>query len=59
MYSNRDLLNKYGKDVPTTWDELYNTAKEIIDKENPLRDKPLIGYNGLLYGKIFFFFFFF
>ena len=41
------LLNKYGKDVPRTWDELIDTARLILQKEkeeNP--DVDLIGYNG-------------
>ncbi|OUM67814.1 hypothetical protein PIROE2DRAFT_4623 [Piromyces sp. E2] len=49
LLSNEELLNKYHKEVPKTWEELYQTGKEIMDKENPNRDKPLYGYNGLFY----------
>lgn len=33
MYYRKDLLQKYGKSVPTTWEELYDVAKYIQDKE--------------------------
>ncbi|ORX84147.1 hypothetical protein BCR32DRAFT_242849 [Anaeromyces robustus] len=45
LYSNRDLLKKYNKTVPETWEELVEIAKYILNEE---KEKPeLIGYNGL------------
>jgi len=47
LYSNQMLLDKYGKEVPRTWDELIDTARFILQKEkeeNPNED--LVGYNG-------------
>jgi len=43
FYSNKILLNKYNKPIPKTWDELIDTCKYIIDKDN---DENLICYNG-------------
>jgi len=45
LYSNTELLNKYNKSIPKTWDELIDTCKYIMEKE---KDNPeLICYNGL------------
>ncbi|HHV00713.1 MAG TPA: extracellular solute-binding protein [Defluviitoga tunisiensis] len=33
FYYRKDLLQKYGYDVPKTWDELFNIAKDISAKE--------------------------
>jgi len=47
------LLNKYGKEIPRTWDELIDTARSIIKsekEENPNID--LIGYNGHFNGML-------
>jgi len=33
LYYRKDLLEKYGYDVPETWDELYTIAKDISQKE--------------------------
>jgi len=48
LYSNYALLNKYNKSIPRTWDELINTCKYIMKKEN---NTDLICYNGLFDGK--------
>jgi len=48
LYSNEILLNKYNKSIPKTWDELIETCKYIMAKEN---DPELICYNGLFDGK--------
>ncbi|PGV53407.1 ABC transporter substrate-binding protein [Bacillus sp. AFS037270] len=34
LYYRKDLLEKYNKPVPKTWDEMLATAKEIQSKEN-------------------------
>ena len=34
LYYREDLLEKYGRPVPTTWDELRETAKVILEGEN-------------------------
>ncbi|MBT2695997.1 ABC transporter substrate-binding protein [Bacillus sp. ISL-40] len=34
LYYRKDLLEKYNKPVPTTWDELIKTSEEIKSKEN-------------------------
>ena len=39
----RDLLDKYGKQVPKTWDEMAATAKEIQDKETRSRRQGSLG----------------
>ncbi|ORX58641.1 periplasmic binding protein-like II [Piromyces finnis] len=44
IYANMNLLQKYNKDVPKTWDELIEIGKYIKEKEN---DDNLIIYNGL------------
>ncbi|ERM01223.1 ABC transporter substrate-binding protein [Brucella intermedia 229E] len=33
LFYRKDLLEKYNKQVPKTWDEMTATAKEIMDKE--------------------------
>eukprot|EP00833_Pecoramyces_ruminatium_P008684 jgi/Orpsp1_1/1182716/evm.model.c7180000082382.1 len=47
LYCNIDLLNKYEKDIPTTWDELIKTGKYILNKEQENGNINLVGYNGL------------
>jgi len=49
MYSNKELLSKYNKPIPQTWDELIETCKYIMEKEKD--DNELICYNGLFDGK--------
>jgi len=43
MYSNKNLLSKYAKPIPKTWNELIETCKYIMEREN---DSELICYNG-------------
>jgi len=45
LYSNKVLLDKYGKDIPKTWQELMDTSKYILERETNNTD--LIAYNGL------------
>jgi len=33
LYSNRDLLNKYQKEIPKTWYDLISTSKYIFEEE--------------------------
>jgi len=40
---NADLLKKYNKSIPKTWNELIETAKYIIDSEKAI-GKNIIGY---------------
>jgi len=47
LFSNKKLLNNYNKPIPKTWDELIETCKYIMDREN---DTELICYNGLFDG---------
>ncbi|KAG4104241.1 periplasmic binding protein-like II [Neocallimastix lanati (nom. inval.)] len=42
----KDLLEKYHKRVPLTWDELETTALYIIDQEKENGNKNLEGYAG-------------
>jgi len=37
LYYRKDLLEKYNKDVPETWDELIATAKYIMEREEGLK----------------------
>ncbi|SCM75277.1 putative ABC transporter-binding protein DR_1438 [uncultured Pleomorphomonas sp.] len=43
LFYRKDLLEKYGKPVPKTWDEMAATAKEIQDKEREAGAKDLWG----------------
>ncbi|ORX81963.1 periplasmic binding protein-like II [Anaeromyces robustus] len=47
LYSNSELLKKYNKRIPTTWDELYETCKYISEEEKKLNNTNLIIYEGL------------
>lgn len=44
LYYRTDLLEKYGKSVPTTWTELEATAKEIMDAERAAGASELWGF---------------
>ncbi len=39
MYYRRDLLEKYGRPVPNTWQELYETAKFIQEQERKTNNR--------------------
>jgi len=47
LYSNKALLEKYDKEVPKTWQQLYETGKEIIEQEKAEGNVGLVGYNGV------------
>ncbi|ANK95173.1 MULTISPECIES: ABC transporter substrate-binding protein [unclassified Rhizobium] len=44
LFYRKDLLEKYGKLPPKTWDEMAATAKEVQDKERQAGQKDLWGY---------------
>ncbi|MBX5302312.1 ABC transporter substrate-binding protein [Rhizobium sp. NLR12b] len=44
LFYRKDLLEKYDKQPPKTWDEMAATAKEIQDKERQAGQKDLWGY---------------
>jgi len=47
LFSNQELLKRYNKSVPKTWDELMETSKYIYDEEQK-RNNTIIRYNGLI-----------
>ncbi|ORX81965.1 hypothetical protein BCR32DRAFT_267938, partial [Anaeromyces robustus] len=47
LYSNMELLNKYNKRIPKTWDELIDTSKYIREEEKKINHTDFILYNGL------------
>jgi len=44
LYYRKDLLEKYKEKVPTTWQELTDTAKKIQDGERKAGNKDIWGY---------------
>ena len=44
LYYRKDLLEKYGEAVPTTWDQFNKTAKKIQDAERKAGQKELWGF---------------
>jgi trehalose/maltose transport system substrate-binding protein len=44
LYYRKDLLDKYGAKVPTTWAELADTAKLVMDKERQAGNKDMWGF---------------
>ncbi|KAG4100518.1 periplasmic binding protein-like II [Neocallimastix lanati (nom. inval.)] len=47
LYYNHNFLNKYNKRVPTTWNELFETGKYILEEEKKLNNTEIVIYNGL------------
>ncbi|SFV29406.1 trehalose/maltose transport system substrate-binding protein [Devosia crocina] len=44
LYYRKDLLEKHGKEVPTTWTELRQTAQEIMEAERAEGNTEIWGY---------------
>ena len=44
LYYRKDLLDKYGAKVPTTWAELAETAKLVMDKEREAGNPDMWGF---------------
>src|SRR4029079_16164504 len=44
LYYRKDLLDKYGAKVPTTWKEMADTAKMVMDKERAAGAKDMWGF---------------
>jgi trehalose/maltose transport system substrate-binding protein len=44
LYYRTDLLEKYGKEPPTTWQELTDIAKEIQDGERAEGNDKMLGF---------------
>lgn len=44
LYYRKDLLDKYGAKVPTTWKEMAETAKMVMDKERAGGNKDMWGF---------------
>lgn len=44
LYYRKDLLDKYGAKVPTSWAELADTAKLVMDKEREGGNKDMWGF---------------
>lgn len=44
LYYRKDLLDKYGAKVPTTWSEMAETAKMVMDKERAAGNKDMWGF---------------
>ncbi|MER8475695.1 ABC transporter substrate-binding protein [Mesorhizobium sp. M1163] len=44
LYYRKDLLDKYGAKVPTSWAELADTAKLVMDKEREAGNKDMWGF---------------
>ncbi len=44
LYYRKDLLQKYGKQPPATWQDLSATAKEIQDKERAAGNASMWGF---------------
>ncbi|HEV2565331.1 MAG TPA: ABC transporter substrate-binding protein [Microvirga sp.] len=44
LYYRKDLLEKHGKPVPKTWEEMAATAKEVMDKERAAGNQNMWGF---------------
>jgi trehalose/maltose transport system substrate-binding protein len=44
LFYRKDLLEKYSKPVPTTWDEMAATAQEIMDAERAAGNAEMYGF---------------
>ena len=44
LYYRKDLLDKYGAKVPTTWAELADTARLVMDKERQAGNRDMWGF---------------
>lgn len=44
LFYRKDLLEKYGKEVPTTWAEMTATAQEIMDGERAEGNPDMYGF---------------
>ncbi len=43
MFYNKELLEKYNLEIPTTWDELYEVCKTVVDGEKA-EGNDIIGF---------------
>ncbi|ORX82973.1 periplasmic binding protein-like II [Anaeromyces robustus] len=48
LYSNIELLNRYNKEVPKTWNELIETGLYIYNEELKNNNNDLMIYSGLI-----------
>ncbi|MGB3339570.1 MAG: ABC transporter substrate-binding protein [Devosia sp.] len=44
LFYRKDLLEKYGKEVPTTWADMTATAQEIMDGERAAGNPDMYGF---------------
>ncbi|WP_224363189.1 ABC transporter substrate-binding protein [Hyalangium versicolor] len=44
LYYRKDLLEKYGQKPPTTWQELVQSAKAVLEGEKKAGDAKLVGF---------------
>lgn len=44
LYYRRDLLEKHGRDVPETWEDLTETARAVMDAERAAGDDDIWGF---------------
>ncbi|KAL6592058.1 hypothetical protein U3516DRAFT_569741 [Neocallimastix sp. 'constans'] len=47
LYSNKNYLENYNKEIPKTWNELLETGQYIINQEKMNNNNNIYGYNGL------------